>query len=292
VTLPERHFAAESLLDGLEQHRVNTVAIVGDTFGRPLLQALEAHPGRWDLSALLAITSSGVMWSAPVKQGLLRHLPGVQLIDNFGSSEAMGMGQSVTTTNDDPGRTARFALSANTRVIGDDDHDVVPGSGQVGRVAARGHQPIGYYKDPVKSATTFVVIDGERYSIPGDYAAVDDDGTLVLLGRGSVCINTGGEKVFPEEVEEVLKLHPSVRDAVVVGVPDDRFGEAITAVVELTNGTSLDESSIIESVKGRLAHYKSPKRVVQIDTIGRGPNAKVDYKRLRQHALDAMSTAG
>ena len=217
VTLPERHFEAESLLDGLEQHRVNTVAIVGHTFGRPLLQALEAHPGRWDLAALLAITSSGVLWSAPVKQGLLRHLPGVQLIDNFGSSEAMGMGQSVTTTN---------------------------------------------------------------------------DGTLVLLGRGSVCINTGDEKVFPEEVEEVLKLHPSVRDAVVVSVPDDRFGEAITAVVELTNGTSLDESSIIESVRGRLAHYKSPKRVIQIDTIGRGPNAKVDYKRLRQHALDALSTAG
>ena len=140
----------------------------------------------------------------------------MQLIDNFGSSEAMGMGQSVTTTN---------------------------------------------------------------------------DGTLVLLGRGSVCISTGGEKVFPEEVE-VLKLHPSVRDAVVVSVPDDRFGEAITAVVELTNGTSLDESSIIKSVKGRLAHYKSPKRFVQIDTIGRGPNAKVDYKRLRQHALDALSTAG
>ena len=173
-------------------------------------------------------------------------------------------------------------------MIDDDDRDVVPGSGQVGRVAVRGHQPIGYYKDPEKSSRTFVVIDGDRYSIPGDYAAVEADGTLVLMGRGSVCINTGGEKVFPEEVEEALKLHPTVRDAVVVGVPDDRFGEAITAVVERQDDDAFDEAGVIEHVKARLASYKAPKHVLPIDTIGRAANAKVDYKRLRQFALDQL----
>jgi fatty-acyl-CoA synthase len=291
VTLPDRHFEAERLLDALDHHRVNTAAIVGDTFGRPMLRALDAEPQRWDLSPLMALTSSGVMWSAPVKQGLLRHLPHVRLIDNFGSSEAMGMGQSVSTADDNAGPTAKFALSANTRVIDETNRDVVPGSGTVGRVAVRGHQPIGYYKDPVKSAATFVLIDGERYSIPGDYASVEADGTLVLLGRGSVCINTGGEKVFPEEVEEVVKLHPSVRDAVVVGVPDERFGESITALVELHDGKQFDEKAVIDTVKNKLAHYKAPKKVIQITSIDRGPNAKVDYRRLRQRAIDALGVA-
>ncbi len=151
-----------------------------------------------------------------------------------------------------------------------------------------GHQPIGYYKDPEKTAATFLTVDGKRYSIPGDFATVEADGTITLLGRGSVCINTGGEKVFPEEVEEVLKTHESVNDAVAVGVPDDKFGEAITAVVELAPETDLDELGIIDHVKGKLAHYKAPKQVVVIDTIGRAPNGKVDYKRLKQYAKDEL----
>jgi fatty-acyl-CoA synthase len=287
VTLEGRRFDAEELLDAYQRYGVNVSAIVGDALAKPMLAALDAEPRRWDLSQLMALSSSGVMWSAPVKEALLRYAPHVQLIDNFGSSEAMGMGQSVSTSATST-QTARFTVTEKTRVIDDDDRDVVAGSGQVGRVAVRGHQPIGYYKDPEKSARTFVVIDGERYSIPGDYAAVDADGTLVLMGRGSVCINTGGEKVFPEEVEEALKLHPTVRDAVVVGVPDDRFGEAITAVVEPQGSEAFDEARIIEHVKGRLASYKAPKHVLPIDTIGRAANAKVDYKRLRQFALDQL----
>jgi fatty-acyl-CoA synthase len=287
VTLNSRRFDAEELLDAYERYQVNVSAIVGDAFGKPMLAALDAHPDRWDLSKLMALNSSGVMWSAPVKEGLLRHLPHVQLIDNFGSSEAMGMGQSVSTS-DTAVQTAKFSLSDNTRVVDDDGKDVEPGSGEIGRVAVRGHQPIGYYKDPEKSARTFVVIDGDRYSIPGDYAAVEADGTLVLLGRGSVCINTGGEKVFPEEVEEALKLHPAVHDAVVVGVPDERFGEAITAIVELDGSAPFDESNVIEHVKARLASYKAPKRVLPVDTIGRAANAKVDYKRLREVALERL----
>ena len=145
--------------------------------------------------------------------------------------------------------------------------------------------PIGYYKDEAKTAATFVEIEGERYSIPGDRAMVETDGSLTLLGRGSVCINTGGEKVFPEEVEEVLKQHPAVRDAVVVGVPDEKFGEAITGMVELAPGSTLDEADVIAHVKSKLAAYKAPKRVLEVDTIGRAPNGKVDYKRLKTEAI-------
>ena len=156
-------------------------------------------------------------------------------------------------------------------------------------MAIRGYVPVGYYKDPEKSAKTFIELDGERYSIPGDYAQVEADGTLTLLGRGSVVINTGGEKVFPEEVEEALKTHPSVRDAVAVGVPDEKFGEAITAVVQPSEeGGDLDEAALIAHVKGQLASYKAPKRVLPVETIGRAANGKVDYKRLKQYARDEL----
>jgi 3-oxocholest-4-en-26-oate---CoA ligase len=158
----------------------------------------------------------------------------------------------------------------------------------IGRVAVKGHTPIGYYKDAEKSANTFVTIDGDTYSIPGDYAQVEADGSLTLLGRGSVCINTGGEKVFPEEVEEVLKSHPTVLDAVAVGLPDDKFGESITAVVQPRPGEALDEQALIDHVKAHLASFKAPKRVVPVDTIGRAPNGKVDYKRLKQHAAEEL----
>jgi fatty-acyl-CoA synthase len=187
--------------------------------------------------------------------------------------------------------TAKFTQGPNTKVFTDDLREVAPGSGEIGRVAVGGHQPIGYYKDPEKTASTFFEVDGKRYSIPGDFATVEADGTITLLGRGSVCINTGGEKVFPEEVEEALKTHGTVRDAVAVGVPDEKFGEAITAVVELTPGVDLDEAALIAHVKSKLAHYKAPKRAVTIDTIGRAPNGKVDYKRLKQYAKDELGIA-
>ena len=156
-------------------------------------------------------------------------------------------------------------------------------------VAIRGRTPIGYYKDEAKSARTFRVVNGVRWSIPGDFATVEGDGTITVLGRGSVCINTGGEKVYPEEVEEVVKTHPSVRDAVVVGVPDERFGEAITAMVELHPGSDLDELAIIGHVKSRLASYKAPKRVLTVPTVGRAPNGKVDYKRLKTEATERVA---
>jgi 3-oxocholest-4-en-26-oate---CoA ligase len=290
VLLPSRNFDPAELLDEVEARRVQSLIIVGDAFAKPLLKALDAEPDRWDISSLIMVTSSGVMWSEPVKQGLLRHNPNMLLIDVFSSSEALGLGASVSS-GQSAASTAKFRLGETARVIGDDGLDVVPGSGQTGRVAVKGHTPIGYYKDPEKSAATFVVIDGETYSIPGDYAQVEADGTLTLLGRGSVVINTGGEKVYPEEVEEILKEHPSVADAVAVGVPDDKFGEAIAAVVQAQPGEELNETELIAWVKSRLASFKAPKHVVPIDTIGRAPNGKVDYKRLKGYAADQLGVS-
>ena len=287
VLLEGRHFDIEELLDTIEARRVNSLIIVGDAFAKPMVRTLDANPGRWDLSSLVMITSSGVMWSEPVKQGLLAHNPDMLLIDVFSSSEALGMGASVSSGRKSA-TTAKFTLGENARVITDDGFDVVPGSEQTGRVAVKGLTPIGYYKDPEKSAATFVLIDGETYSIPGDYARVEADGTLSLLGRGSVCINTGGEKVYPEEVEEILKEHPSVVDAVAVGIPDDKFGEVITAVVQGHPGAEIDDDELIAWVKSRLASFKAPKHVLEVDTIGRGPNGKVDYKRLKVYAADKL----
>jgi fatty-acyl-CoA synthase len=227
------------------------------------------------------------MFSEPTKQGLIGHIPTTMIVDAFSSSEAVGMGQSVSSAGG-TATTAKFTVGENTRVIDESGNDVKPGSGEIGRVAVGGYQPIGYYKDEAKSAATFLEIDGRRYSVPGDFAQVEEDGSITLLGRGSVCINTGGEKVFPEEVEEVLKTHESILDAVAVGVPDEKFGEAITAMVELKPGEALDEASVISHVKSKLASYKAPKRVVQVPTIGRAPNGKVDYKRLKQDAYTAL----
>lgn len=290
VVLVDRHFDVVELLDTIESKKVTAVTIVGDAFAKPILNALESDPGRWDLSSLFLMTSSGVMWSQETKDGLLRHNPTMMLVDAFSSSEAIGLGQSVSSAGGSSG-TAKFTLGENSRVITDDGRDVAPGSGEIGRVAVRGYTPIGYYKDPEKTAKTFVQIDGETYSIPGDYAMVEEDGSLTLLGRGSVVINTGGEKVFPEEVEEVCKLHGAVADAVAVGIPDDKFGECVTAVVEARPGHDVDSADLVAHVKERLAHYKAPRNVVVIDTIGRAANGKVDYKRLRAYAAEQLGVA-
>jgi fatty-acyl-CoA synthase len=288
VTLQSRRLDVEELLDTVEREKVQQIALVGDAFSKPILAALDAEPDRWDLSSLFMIASSGVMWSEDSKKRLLEYQPGMLLVDAFSSSEAVGMGQSVSSAGG-TSHTAKFTLGENARVLDESDQDVKPGSGEIGRVAIRGYVPVGYYKDPEKSAKTFIELDGERYSIPGDYAQVEADGTLTLLGRGSVVINTGGEKVFPEEVEEALKTHPSVRDAVAGGVPDEQFGEAITAVVQPADeGGDLDEAALIAHVKGQLAAYKAPKRVLPVDTIGRAANGKVDYKRLKQYARDEL----
>ena len=226
------------------------------------------------------------MWSEETKQGLLRHHPAMLLVDAFSSSEAIGMGSSVSSGTS-TSTTAQFTLGPEVRVIDPDGRDVEAGSGTIGVLALGGRNPLGYYKDEAKTAATFRTIDGVRYSVPGDYAEVRADGSIHLLGRGSVCINTGGEKVYPEEIEEVVKTVAGVHDAVAVGIPHELFGEEIVAVVEVqaggTEGTVTSEV-IIEHVKGRLAGYKAPRRVQFVPTIGRSPAGKVDYARLKREA--------
>jgi fatty-acyl-CoA synthase len=288
VSLPSRHFDVHELLSEVERNKVNSIIIVGQAFAGPILDALDEDPDRFDLSSVLMMSSSGVMWSQDNKEGLLRHLPQAALFDSFGSSEAVGMGASVSTAGG-ASQTARFQIGPSCAVFTEDGHRVEPGSGERGLVAVGGFIPLGYYKDEAKSAQTFRTFEDRRWSVPGDWAEVNEDGTLVLLGRGSVCINTGGEKVFPEEVEEALKRHPSVRDAVAVGIPDSRFGETICAVVEAIDGATPELRELSDFVKEHLAHYKAPRHLVLVSTIGRAPNGKVDYKRLKGVALEQLA---
>jgi acyl-CoA synthetase (AMP-forming)/AMP-acid ligase II len=289
--LESRKYDPVELLDTVQREGVNGLVIVGDPFSRPLIAALDEHPGAWDLSSLVMVISSGAMWSEPVKQALLAHHPGMLLVDAFSSSEALGMGMSVSGGGA-AAKTASFTLGPDVKVLTEDGRQVAAGSDEIGVLALGGRNPLGYYKDSEKSERTFKEIDGIRYSIPGDYAQVDADGTIHLLGRGSVCINSGGEKIFPEEVEEALKTHAAVRDAVVVGVPHPTYGEQIVAVIEPADGAAApDEAELIGHVKERLASYKAPRRVRSVTTIGRAPNGKVDYKRHRAETIEAMEAA-
>ncbi len=290
VTLPSRSLDAEELWSVVEARGVHAISIVGDAFAKPMLRALDAQPDRWDLRACTLLVSSGVMWSPDVKRGLLRHLPHAILFDSFGSSEATGFGVEVTT-KDSEVKVGRFRIGPNCKVFTPDGREIPPGSGEAGFVARSGPIPEGYYKDARKSAETFRTIGGVRWSIPGDWCTVNADGTLNLLGRGSVCINTGGEKVYPEEIEEALKEHPAVYDAVVVGVPDERWGEAVTGLVELRPSASASEEELRAYVRERLAAYKTPKTVLFVDSIGRAPSGKVDYKALKARALATLALA-
>ncbi|RAK63054.1 acyl-CoA synthetase [Phenylobacterium kunshanense] len=289
-SLPSRKFDAIELWNEVERLGASNIVLVGLAFSTPMLEALEANPGRWNLSSVRSMSSSGSMWSQENKRGLLKHMPQALIADSFGSSEAVGLGASASAAGMEA-QTAAFMLGPNTGVFTEDGRRVAPGSGERGLVAVSGFLPMGYYKDEEKTAKTFRIMEGVRWSVPGDWAEVNTDGSLKLLGRGSVCINTGGEKVFPEEVEEALKRHPSVRDAVVVGVPDPRFGERICAVVEPEAGKQPTLAELSAHVHEQLAGYKAPRELVVVDTIGRAPNGKVDYKAIKDHALKALGVA-
>ncbi|MCB1693327.1 MAG: acyl-CoA synthetase [Pseudomonadales bacterium] len=290
VTTNSARFDPEETWQLVQDKHVSGMAIVGDAFAKPLLAVLRENPGRYDISSVVSIISSGVMWSPEVKRGLLEHNRNMMLIDSFGASEAVGFGTS-TTTAEGGQDVAKFLLNERTKVFTEDHREVEPGSGEIGFVAKTGGIPSGYYKDEAKTAKTFPVIDGVRYSIPGDWCRVEADGTLTLLGRGSVCINTAGEKVFPEEVEEVLKMHPDIYDALVVGVPDDKWGQSVTAVVQLHDGKTLDEAAVRAFVREHLAGYKCPKRVLAIADLGRASNGKADYKRITEYARNELGIA-
>ena len=291
LLLPQGAFSAASLWDIVAQYKATRITIVGQPFAQPLLEVLDANPGRWDLSSVLMMTSSGAMWARENKLGLIRHMPQVTLIDAFSSSEALGLGSSTMSAAAEVA-TAAFELGPDCALFTEDGRRVQPGSDERGRVAVSGFLPAGYYKDPVKSAATFPEIEGRRWSIPGDWATCAANGTLTLLGRGSQCINTGGEKVFPEEVEEVLKRHPAVRDAAVTGLPDARFGERIAALVDLMEGAAMpDPDELIAHVKSLLSGYKAPRHVLIVDSVARAPNGKLDYKIVKERALAAFGSA-
>ena len=277
------------LWDTVARERVQALTIVGDVFARPLLDALRAAPDRWDLSSLRVITSSGVLFSPAVKRGLLERLPGVTIVDSLGASEGLGPRQSARA-DDHTIAPARFTVDNRIRVVDEaTGHDVEPGSEEVGLLAMGGRIPLGYFKDPEKTAATFRTIDGTRYSIPGDYAMVEADGTVKLLGRGSGSINTGGEKVFPEEVEVALRKHPSVFDCVVVGVPDERYGERVIALVQITDGHYLDEPEMLAWCRAQLAGYKTPRRFLFVDSLPRSAAGKAHHRELRALAIQLLA---
>ncbi|MDH3705732.1 MAG: acyl-CoA synthetase [Acidimicrobiia bacterium] len=263
---------------------VMILVLVGDAMARPLADAIEAADGALDLSSLFVLASGGAMLSATVKDALRALLPDIIVVDGYGSSET-GVAGSQTTMGESTGSGPRFAMSADTTVLDDDLRPVEAGSGLIGRLARQGHVPIGYHKDEQKSATTFVEIDGVRWVLPGDMATPEADGTITLLGRGSVSINTGGEKVFPEEVESCLKAHPAVYDAVVVGIDDDTWGQRVAAVVSLRDGHSIDLEAVQRHCRADLAGYKVPRQLKVVDEIVRNPNGKADYAWARAVAV-------
>ena len=285
VTLPGLSFDVIALLDTIEREAVTDLCIVGDAFCRPMVDALDREPARWNLQRLKVVSSSGMAWSESVKQRLLAHAPEVLLIDFLNSSEASGMGRAITSARRTQG-SSRFQLGKNACVIDDEGKPLAKGAATPGRLAVRGHIPLGYYKDPVKTAATFPVIDGVRYAVPGDLATIDADGAITFLGRGSTCINTGGEKVFPEEVEDTIKSFPGVSDALVVGVPHERFGQMVVAAVEMAGRTGFDDAALGDYLRGCLAGHKVPRAMMAVRTIGRGPNGKADRPEVTRRLVD------
>ncbi len=290
VLLPGGHFDPATTWELVAAEKVNVLVVVGDAMARPLLEELEGETDLPDTTSLMALGSGGAILSSSTKARLADALPGVIVADAFGSSETGQVGGAPPA--DDPFGAPRLHVDERTQVLGDDLRPVVPGSGAVGRLARGGRVPLGYLGDPTKSATTFVEVDGVRWALPGDMAEVEADGTIVVLGRSSQCINSGGEKIYPEEVEGAVKAHPAVVDAVVVGLPDDQWGERVTAVVQPRPGTEPTLDEIREHARGQLAGYKLPKQLVVLDHIERSPSGKADYRWAKAQALAATGLDG
>ncbi len=287
VVTERGRFDPQAIWQLVSSEGVNMLIIVGDAMARPLADELEANRDAYDTSTLLVIGSGGAVLSPSTKARLGTLLPSTMITDGYGSSETGTMGTQRNTGGEAGG--ARFAMSDAARVFDDDLNAVQPGSEVIGRLARRGHIPLRYHKDPEKTAKTFVEVDGERWVLPGDYAKVLEDGTIELLGRGSVSINTGGEKVYPEEVEAVVKGHPDIVDAVVVGVPDERWGERVVAVVRPAERTTPSLESIQEVCRTKLAGYKVPREICVVEQIVRSPAGKTDYRWAKDVAISASS---
>ncbi len=285
----EQHFDGDWVWRSVAEHGANSVMVVGDAMARPLVDALAG--GRHDAAAarVIVVGSGGGILSKSVKSQLRSAIPHAMVMDSFGASET-GAGGAVLDL-DQPSAGPRFTMGPHMSVLGDDLRPVEPGSGTVGRLARRGHIPLGYYKDRDKTEATFVIDpDGQRWVVPGDAAMIEADGTITLLGRGSVCINTGGEKVYPEEVEAVVKAHPDVFDCVVVGVPDERFVERVCALVQLRAGHTAPALEDLQAhCRTQLAGYKTPRALVVLDRVERTPVGKPDYRWAKRTAEAATA---
>ena len=285
VLYTERGFDADAVLRIIEREHVNSVNTIGDAMARPLAEAIAGAPaGTYELSSLFAFGNGGAPLSAAVREQLTAALPTAVIMDSFGASETGATGSKV-----DAGEgfgAPRFAMGPHTTVLSDTGEQCEPGV--TGKLARTGYIPLGYYKDPEKTAATFPTFAGKRWVVPGDFARIEDDGIITLLGRGSVSINSGGEKIYPEEVEAVLKKHPSVFDAVVVGTPNERWGEQVTAIVHVRPGHELSEADVKAHCRTELADYKAPRTVLFLDEIQRTPVGKADYTWAKKTALELI----
>ncbi|CAN5327197.1 acyl-CoA synthetase [soil metagenome] len=279
VLAPE--FNADEVWRMIHEHKVNLLFFTGDAMARPLLDALIEHQdagNEYDLSSLFLLASTAALFSTSLKEKFLELLPNRIITDSIGSSETGFGGTSIVAKGQSHTGGPRVTIDKNTAVLDEDGNPVVPGSGVRGVIAKRGHIPVGYFKDEKKTAETFKTFHGVRYAIPGDFAEVDADGSVTMLGRGSVSINSGGEKIYPEEVEAALKGHPDVFDALVVGVPDPRFGQHVAAVVQAREGANPTLAELDAFVRTEIAGYKVPRSLWLVDEIKRSPAGKPDYR--------------
>jgi acyl-CoA synthetase (AMP-forming)/AMP-acid ligase II len=285
VLLPR--FDAGQVWQAVQRHKVNVLVIIGDAMARPLIETYLA--GDYDAASLVAVSSSAALFSPVVKDTCVKTLPNVVFTDAIGASETGFTGLSFVTAGGQQRGGPSVTPGPHTVVL--DDEGGLAGPGQIGRLARGGHIPLGYYKDPARTAAMFVEVGGERYVVPGDLAKVEEDGTITLLGRGNTCVNTGGEKVFPEEVEGALKSHPGVFDALVIGIPDDRLGQRVAAIVLPRDGVDLDLAELERTIRERIAGYKVPRTIWLTDHIGRTPSGKADYGWARTFADERLAAA-
>ncbi len=285
VIAPGRSFSPRTVLELVARERVTTITLVGDAMARPIAEALAEPGASFDTSSLFVIASAGAVLSRTVLEALKARLPDTMILNNFGASETGHQGTVYDSPTGEGPSAPRFSMDATSTVLGDDGKPITPGSGTIGKLARSGHVPLGYYKDPEKTAQTFVALDGVRWVIPGDLATIEADGRITVFGRGAVCINTGGEKVFPEEVEQALKAHPEVLDAVVVGVPDPRWGERVAAIVQPRPGFRPTLAALDPALRKQIAGYKVPRELHLVEQVVRHPSGKPDYRWAKSIAL-------
>ena len=292
LTVLAPKFDPHQVWEDIARHRIQAIFMTGDAMARPLIEAYEK--GDYDASSLFVVASSAAIFSRPVKERWMAAFPNAVFTDSVGASETGFQGTGMQDAENIKGEGALVSLGVESVVLDEDNKvlDLASNVGAVGRLARTGSVPVGYYKDEEKSARTFIEIDGARYSVPGDFARIEKDNKVTLLGRGSNCINTGGEKVYPEEVEMALKAHPDVYDVLVVGVADENYGQAVSAVIQ-PRGDNLPELEELRTfLRQHLSGYKLPRSVTFVEEIPRSATGKANYPRAKEIASSAVTATG